>query len=288
MKLHFDSEGDGPLIVLLHGFPQYRIAWQKQIPALVAAGFRVVAPDLRGYGASPKPEGIDQYRMPAVVGDVAELLVEQTLLSARREGTGDGADRSVCSTFIVGHDWGAFVAWFLAMMHPELVSRLVILNVPHPALFAREVKRSTKQRLKAAYQLFFQMPVLPEMFMRVFGRSMMKRSGRFTREQIDAYVASWKDSLTPMLNYYRAMRRTRGELRNAMRRIDVPTMIIWGEWEPVFLPSTLEGTEDWVPDVRIERVPRAGHFIQNDAPERVNELLIEFLSATRSTARAES
>jgi len=263
-SLHFDSEGDGPLIVLLHGFPQYRIAWQKQMPALATAGFRAVAPDLRGYGESPKPSAIDDYRMPLVVDDVAELI--RTL---------NGGEACI----VVGHDWGAFVAWFLAMLHPDLVSRLVIMNVPHPALFARELKRNKKQRLKAAYQLFFQLPVLPEVFMRVFGRVLLKKSGRFTREQIDAYAANWKRCITPMLNYYRAMRKTRGELRKAMRRIDVPTLIIWGEWEPVFLPETLVGTEEWVPDLRIARVAKAGHFIQNDAPERVNELLIEFLSS---------
>ena len=153
--LHFDSEGDGPLIVLLHGFPQYRIAWQKQMPALAAAGFRAVAPDLRGYGDSPKPGAVDDYRMPLIVEDVADLI----------RSLGERADRSVCSPcIVVGHDWGAFVAWFLAMLHPELVSRLVIMNVPHPALFTRELKRSRKQRLKAAYQLFFQLPVLPELF----------------------------------------------------------------------------------------------------------------------------
>ena len=268
MKLHFDSEGDGPLIVLLHGFPQYRVAWQKQLPALAAAGFRAVAPDLRGYGESPKPSAVDDYRLPLIVDDVAELV---------RSLNGD----QPC--VVVGHDWGALVAWFLAMLHPELVSRLLIMNVPHPALFARELKRSRKQRLKAAYQLFFQLPVLPEVVMRVFGRTMLKKSGRFTREQIDAYAANWKSNITPMLNYYRAMRKTRGDLRRIMRRIDVPTMIIWGEWEPVFLPETLVGTEEWVPDLRIARVPKVGHFIQNDAPERVNQLLIEFLSATRST-----
>jgi epoxide hydrolase 4 len=267
--LHYDEAGHGPLIVLLHGFPQYRIAWQKQLPALAAAGYRAVAPDLRGYGESPKPRAVDDYRMQLVVDDVAELI----------RSLNDGK-----SCVVVGHDWGAVVAWFLAMIHPDLVGRLVILNVPHPALFTRELKRSGKQRAKAAYQLFFQLPVLPELFMRLFGRMLMKKAGRFTAAQIDAYAANWKRSITPMLHYYRAMRKTRGQLRQLMRRIDVPAMIIWGDWEPVFLPETLVGTEEWVPDVRVERVPKAGHFIQNDAPERVNELLLTFLSSTQPTA----
>lgn len=263
MKLHFDSEGDGPLVVLLHGFPEYRITWRKQMAVLAAAGYRVVAPDLRGYGLSPKPKAVDDYRVPLLVDDVAALITEPCIL--------------------VGHDWGALVAWFVAMMRPELVRKLVIMNVPHPALFVRELRRSQKQRLKAAYQLFFQLPVLPELFIKLLGRPMMNRAGRFTPEQIDAYAEHWNQNAKTMLHYYRAMRKTRGELRPMMRRIDVPTLIIWGEREPVMLPSTLEGTEEWVPDLLIERVPRAGHFVQHDAPERVNQLLLEF-AATPATA----
>lgn len=267
MKLSFDSQGDGPLAVLLHGFPEYRITWQRQLPVLAAAGFRAVAPDLRGYGESPKPSSIDEYQLPKLVEDVAELIGSLT--------------KDPCA--LIGHDWGALVAWFVAMTRPELVTKLVILNVPHPALFVRELRRSPKQKLLASYQVFFQLPVLPELFMRLFGKMLLKRAARFTPEQIDAYAAHWKHNLTPMLNYYRAMRKTRSKLRPMMRRIDAPTLIIWGEREPVMLPSTLEGTEEWVPDVRIVKVPRAGHFVQHDATERVNELLLEFL-ATPPTA----
>lgn len=271
MKLSFDSEGDGPLVVLLHGFPEYRITWQRVMPVLAAAGYRAVAPDLRGYGESPKPRGTDQYRVPLLVEDVAELI--------------EGLGKEPC--ILVGHDWGALVAWFVAMLRPELVRKLVIMNVPHPALFVRELRRNRKQRVKALYQLFFHLPVLPELFIRLFGRALMKRGGRFTPEQIDAYEAHWKRNITTMLNYYRAMSRTRGELRPMMRRIDVPTLIIWGEREPVMLPSTLEGTEEWVPDVRIVKVPRARHFVQHDAVERVNQLLLEFLE-TPATAHPPS
>lgn len=266
VNLHFDSEGDGPLVVLLHGFPEYRITWRRQMTALAGAGFRVVAPDLRGYGLSPKPKAIDDYRVPLLVEDVAELIDEPCIL--------------------VGHDWGALVAWFVAMMRPELVRKLAILNVPHPALFVRELRRSPKQRIKAAYQLFFQLPLLPELFIKTLGRPMMKRAGRFTAEQIDAYAEHWNANATTMLHYYRAMRRTRGALRPMMRRIDVPALIIWGEREPVMLPSTLEGTEEWVPDVRIEKVARAGHFVQHDQPERVNQLLLDFAATPTTVPRS--
>ncbi|MFP5245368.1 MAG: alpha/beta fold hydrolase, partial [Thermoanaerobaculia bacterium] len=129
----------------------------------------------------------------------------------------------------------------------------------------------------------FQLPVLPELFMRLFGRTILRRAGRFTREQLDAYAKQWRGNLTPMLNYYRALRRARKDGRKQFQPVETPTLIIWGEEEPVFLSSALEGIEQWVPNVRIERIPRAGHFVQHDAKERVTELLIEFAS-TPATA----
>lgn len=263
MQLQYDSEGDGPLVVLLHGFPESRLAWRRQLPALARAGFRAVAPDLRGYGDSPKPKGAGAYLITEVAGDVAELIDEPCIL--------------------VGHDWGAVVAWSLAMMRPELVRKLVIINVPHPAAIRREIARSTRQKMNLLYQLFFQMPVLPEIFMRLFGRALLRRAGRFTGEQIEAYAGQWKrGSLTPMLNYYRATRRSRGLMRKLFRRIDVPVLILWSEREPVFLPSTLEEMGEWVSDVRVEKIAGAGHFAMADAPERVTRSLLDF-AATPAT-----
>lgn len=248
MKLAYDSEGDGPLVVLLHGFPQSRMTWKESLPALARAGFRAVAPDLRGYGDSPKPKGVDAYQASEVVADIAELLQSFNDEPA----------------VVVGHDWGAIMAWYLAMTRPELVRKLVILNVPHPAAIARELKRSTKQKLKLTYQLFFRLPVLPELFLRAFGLL-------FFRE----YAKQW--ALTPMLNYYRAVPKSRGMLRKTLRRIDVPVMIIWGEREPVFNASAIEDLGAWVTDVRIERIAGAGHFVQNDQREKVNALLLDFI-----------
>ncbi|HYH06001.1 MAG TPA: alpha/beta hydrolase [Thermoanaerobaculia bacterium] len=263
IQLHFDSEGDGPLVVLLHGFPEFRISWKHQLPALARAGFRAVAPDLRGYGNSPKPRDVDSYRVLEVAGDVAELIASLT-------------DKPCV---LVGHDWGAVIAWAVAMTRPELLRKLVILNVPHPAAIVREIKRSNQQKVRLIYQLFFQLPVLPELFLRLFGRRLLKKAARFTPEQIDAYTKQWRGNLTPMFHYYRATPRSRGEMRKAFRRIDTPTLIIWGEREPVFLPSTLEDQGEWVSNVRIERIPRAGHFVQTDAADRVSQLIIEFARA---------
>lgn len=237
MKLAFDSEGDGPLVVLLHGFPESRKTWTRQLPALAAAGFHAVAPDLRGYGDSPKPHGIEPYRTSEVAADVAELI--------------ESLHGAPC--VLVGHDWGAATAWTLAMERPELLRKLVILNVPPPSAIAREARRSLRQKLKLSYQLFFQFPLLPELVMKVLTRQ-------------------WSRDFTPMLNYYRALRYP----RNPSSFIETPTLIIWGEREPVFLASGLDHLDKWVRDVRIERIANAGHFVQRDAAERVNELLIEF------------
>ncbi|HVE72882.1 MAG TPA: alpha/beta hydrolase [Thermoanaerobaculia bacterium] len=267
MQLHFDAEGDGPLVVLLHGFPESRRAWKHQLPALGRAGFRAVAPDLRGYADSPKPQGVEAYVMTEVVADVVELIESM----------------SSVPVVVVGHDWGAIVAWNLAMIRPDLVRKLVILNVPHPAAIKRELQRSTRQKLKLLYQIAFQLPLLPELFMKIFGRFLLHRTGRFTREETAAYKREWRDSLKTMLNYYRAIPKSRGLMRKLLRRIDVPTMILWGEREPVFLPAALEDLGEWVSNVRIERIADAGHFLPMDAPEEVTRLLIDFAS-TPATA----
>jgi pimeloyl-ACP methyl ester carboxylesterase len=260
LKLAFEEEGDGPLVVLLHGFPENRRAWRHQIPALARAGFRVVAPDLRGYGDSPKPREIDAYDLREIAGDVIELI----------ESTG------VVPCILIGHDWGATVAWFVAMMRPDLIERLAILNIPHPAAMTRELKRNRVQRRKMLYALFFQLPLLPEIVMRCFGKRILRRLGPFTSEELEQYARAWRGSLGPMLNYYRALRRTRGELRKLIRPIEMPVLFIWGEREPFVVPEALEGWEPWVHNLRIERIAHARHFVQHDAPERVNQLLVDF------------
>lgn len=260
VPLHYDSAGEGPLVVLLHGFPESRRAWRRQLPALAEAGFRAVAPDLRGYGLSPKPREVEQYAVPLLVEDVAALI--------------ESLSGEPC--VLVGHDWGALVAWFTAMMRPDLVRKLIILNVPHPAAFRRELRRSREQRLRALYQLYFQLPLLPELTFRLFGRALMRRAARFTSTDLDEYERGWRGSLRPMFHYYRALRRTRGRLFRLIRPIEVPVLVIWGEREPVFIPAAFEGWDEWVTDLRVEKIARRGHFVQHDAAEKVNALLVEF------------
>ncbi len=249
------------------GFPEFWYSWRHQLPYLASHGFRAIAPDLRGYNDSAKPGSIDAYEIPTVVGDIAALISQ---IAAPR-------------CHLVGHDWGGVVAWFAAMMHPELVDRLVILNSPHPVPLAREM-RLRRQKLRMTYQLFFWPPRLSEFVMRRFRfrilRSLLSSAGRFKPDEVERYVEAWSKpgALTGMANYYRAMRRGRGRLKPLVRRIEAPTLMIWGERDPVFTRETTERFEEWVPNLRVERIARAGHFVQTDAPDRVNELMVEFLS----------
>lgn len=261
LEIHYIEGGSGPLVVLLHGFPEYWRAWRKQIPPLIDAGFRVVAVDLRGYNESSKPPHVDDYRLTGVATDIASLI-----------------EKLGAPCVLVGHDWGGAVSWLVAMMRPELLRKLVILNVPHPVPLVRELRGSTRQKLKLAYQLLFRLPVIPEMLMPVLLPMLLRFAGRFTSEEIREYRKVWRDRATrrAMANYYRAVGRSRGEIRRHVRPIDIPTLLIWGEHEPVFIRETTEGFDEYVPNLRIAHIAGAGHFVQTDTPETVSELLVEF------------
>jgi pimeloyl-ACP methyl ester carboxylesterase len=271
IRLHWVEQGTGPLVVLLHGFPEFWYAWRHQIPAIAAAGFRVVAPDLRGYNLSERPEGIESYAMEKVAGDVAALIGHL------------GAERAI----VAGHDWGGIVAWWLAMLRPELLERLVIVNAPHPRVFAREI-RKPRQLLKSWYAIFFQLPVLPEAALSARNyralsgifRGESVRKDAFTREDVRIYkeAAARPGALTAMLNYYRAARKTR---RPKMARIDTPTLVIWGERDQALVVENSEGLEESVPNLRVVRLPEASHWVLAEYPDRANELMIAFLREGR-------
>jgi pimeloyl-ACP methyl ester carboxylesterase len=267
MKLSVIEQGRGPLVVLLHGFPEYSYSWRKQIPALVDAGFRVIAPDLRGYNDSPKPREIDAYRISAVIEDIAELIRDS------------GAEPCV----LVGHDWGGVAAWYTAMTHPELVRKLVVLNSPHPKPLLRELKRSLSQRLRFSYQLLLQFPSAAPLIRPLLPLALR---GRFTREERDEYRKSWKkpDAVRSMISYYPALRRSRPELRDMLRLIEAPTLYIFGTRDPVFTRATATNFDTWVPNQRVEFIEGAGHFVQTDAAERVNELLVSFARDSASNS----
>ena len=265
ITLHYVEAGRGPLIVLLHGFPEFWYSWRNQIPALAAAGFHVVAVDLRGYNESSKPHAIESYRLPELAKDIAGLITQ----------IGEGP------AVVAGHDWGGAVAWFMAMLHSEQVKRLIILNSPHPVAYLREMRRSARQKWRAKYQLLFHPPWLAEFVLRRFRYALLRRSlsrlGCFTPDEIERYVEAWSKpgALTGMANYYRATRLRKG-MRGLVRRIDIPTLMIWGDLDPFFTAETLTDFAEYVPDLRIERIPDSGHFVQTDAPVKVSELMVGF------------
>jgi pimeloyl-ACP methyl ester carboxylesterase len=279
IKLHWVEAGEGPLVVLLHGFPEFWYSWRYQIPALAEAGYRVVAPDLRGYNESDKPKGYDAYLGGPLSADVVGLIAAC------------GEERAT----IVGHDWGGVIAWMTAIRHPEVVQKLVILNAPHPGAYLREI-RNPAQMLRSSYVMFFQTPIAPERLLSAANfrglrwalRSGSQRVGAFTDEDLDRYVQAFSQpgALTSTLAYYRAMgRRIIGAARQSgavpgevdRRIVTAPTLVIWGRNDPV-LSQSIADPGDAVPNRKVVFIEDASHFVQADAPERVNELLLDFLA----------
>jgi pimeloyl-ACP methyl ester carboxylesterase len=270
--LHVVEAGQGTPVVLLHGFPEFWYSWRHQIPALAAAGYRAVAPDLRGYNESDKPPGVASFRPSLLVRDVAELI--ESL------GAGPAA--------IVGHDWGGIVAWLLVMSRPDLVQKLVILNAPHPATFRGEL-RHARQFLRSWYAFFFQLPWLPEAALRFQNFGMVRhalrhhpvRAGAFTREDVRRYrdALARPGTLTAALNYYRAAVRYRKETAAMCRPVRGPALVIWGEKDRALGRHVLDGLPTWAPDARLWRLPHASHWVQNDAPEDVNRAILAFLAS---------
>jgi pimeloyl-ACP methyl ester carboxylesterase len=278
VRLHYVEAGEGPLVVLLHGFPEFWYSWRHQIGPLAQAGFHVVAPDMRGYDLSDKPHGWHAYDSSLLAGDIAGLI--------RSFGEQDA--------YVVGHDWGAAVAYAVAMAHPDVVRRLAILNVPHPTRML-EGFRTLRQLRKSWYMFFFQIPRLPEYLIGRDDFSFAKRSLRadskdaFSDEDLERYVEAWSQpgALTGMINYYRAaLRRSpRGALAQ-MQPIKAPTMVIWGMRDRHLGSELAEPPPELVPDVRMERIAEATHWVQHDAPARVNELLLDFLGAEQAPPAA--
>jgi epoxide hydrolase 4 len=270
VRLHYVEAGDGPLVVLLHGFPEFWFGWRSQIPALAAGGFRAVAPDMRGYNLSSRPAGVAAYDTDRLAADVRDLIRER------------GADRA----FLVAHDWGAGVAWATAMNHPEVVERLAILNAPHPRRMLHALRRP-RQLARSWYMFFFQLPWLPERLLRAAGWSALRRAfddarpGAFTPHDISRYVEAWSQPGAPtaMLNYYRAAFRQTRRARARTGPVRAPTLVIWGERDRHLGAELAEPDRADVPNLeRVVRLPDASHWVQHDEPERVGQLLIEFFA----------
>ncbi|HVC07914.1 MAG TPA: alpha/beta hydrolase [Solirubrobacterales bacterium] len=272
IRLHYVESGQGPLVVLLHGFPEFWYSWRHQIPALAAAGYHVVAPDMRGYNLSDKPSGWRAYDGEHLAADIAALI--------RHSG--------VEKAHLVGHDWGAAVAYLTAMDHPDSVERLAILNVPHPARML-DGFRTVKQLRKSWYMFFFQIPYLPEKLLARDGFAFAKRSLRadspesFTDADLERYAEAWSQpgAFTGMINYYRAaLRQSPRKALDRMSPIDCPVLVIWGQRDRHLGSELADPGRRWAPKVRVERIPDATHWVQHDAAERVNELLTDFIGAS--------
>lgn len=269
VRMHYVEAGTGPLVVLLHGFPDFWFGWRHQITGLANAGFRVVAPDLRGYDLTSKPEGVAPYGVDEIADDVEQLI--------RRLGE-QRAD-------VVGHDWGGAIAWGLAMRRPEQVRRLAILNAPHPQLVAR-ARRNPRQLLKSWYILFFQLPAIPEAVLRArdyqtFRRLFTRDPARpFSQEEIDRHIEAIArpGALTAMINWYRALFRSGSRPRSAARRIDTPTLVLWGDHDRYLSRFLAEPSREWVPNLTVVHFPNATHWLQHDEAEAVNRRLIEFFA----------
>lgn len=270
ITLHAVEAGppDGPLVLLLHGFPEFWWGWRRQIGPLAAAGLRVVAPDLRGYNLSDKPPGIDAYAPDTLAADVIGLMDTYGRAKAR----------------MVGHDWGGIVAWWTAAKHPGRVERLAILNAPHPDAWSRRVRRNPGQALRSTYAALFQLPRLPELMLRADGFAALRRAltgsarpDAFRPGELDRYVEAWSQpgALTAMLNYYRALRR---RPRAPLPRIAPPALVLWGAHD-VALQRALARESLALCDrgggVFLER---ATHWVHLEEPEAVNAALAAFMA----------
>ncbi len=275
-----DQAGEGDHLALcLHGFPESRFSWRHQIPLLADMGYRVWAPDLRGYGETePKPSAVADYCVDRLMEDVAALL------------DASGAKRVT----LIGHDWGAGLAWTFATNKVRPLERLVIMNVPHPGVMRAYLSRSWAQLRKSGYMFFFQIPWLPERAMtardaraiRQAFHGMAVDKTHFGPEVLDryAYDAQRPGAMTGMINWYRAAMRVPGKMAGPWPTIETPTLIVWGEEDAALGIELLDGTDAYVRDLTIERLPGVSHWVQQEAPEKVNAILKAWLPGPQNTS----
>lgn len=277
ISLHVMTDGpeNGTPVILLHGFPEFHYGWKNQVPALVEAGFRVIVPDQRGYNLSDKPKGVSAYAVDVLARDVIGLFDHFGIQKAR----------------LVGHDWGAAVAWTVAINHLERLEKLVILNVPHLDVMTNFVLRNPAQRRKSWYIFFFQIPWLVEWMLSrndfEYLARMLTRSGRkntFTEADVVEYKKAWsqKGALTGMLNWYRAIVRQGigyafSGKKSYVRRVHVPTMMLWGKRDVALSIDMAQPSIDLCDNGELTFFDKATHWVQHDASEEVNCKLIEFL-----------
>ena len=271
IRLHVVQAGpkSGIPVVLLHGFPAFWYGWRHQIPALVEAGCRVIVPDQRGYNLSDKPQGAKNYDVFTLVDDIIGLI--------------DALEYEKVT--LVGHDWGALVAWMLAIKYSQRLHKLSIMNVPHPAVMKRFLTRDLEQLRRSWYVFFFQLPWLPEAGMRAENwrgaERALRGSGKlhtFTKEDVVKYKEAWAQpgAMTAMVNWYRAVIRHQPPMPQDVR-VKVRTLMMWGMKDVALTHRMARPSMDYVDDGNLILFPEATHWVQHDAAEEVNHYLVDFL-----------
>lgn len=271
VSLHAALAGpaDGPLVVLLHGFPEFWYGWRHQVGPLAEAGLRVVVPDQRGYNLSAKPDGAGAYALDDLADDVLAIADEF------------GRQRFA----VVGHDWGGVVAWHLAAREPERIDRAAVLNAPHPATLRDYARSHPGQLARSWYAAFFQVPALPERLLRLNGYALMRQSlrgssrpGTFSDADLRLYEQAWRQpgALTAMVNWYRALPQRPAP--PAGGRVRVPVRVIWGDRDRFLERGLVEAGLALCERGQAFHLPEATHWVQHEEPERVNRLLAEFLA----------
>ncbi|MBD2502940.1 alpha/beta fold hydrolase [Anabaena azotica] len=268
VKLHYVTQGTGPLMLMLHGFPECWYSWRHQIPVF-AQHFQVVAVDLRGYNDSDKPKEQSAYVMDEFIKDIEGLI------------RGLGHDKCI----LVGHDWGGAIAWSFAYAHPNMVERLIILNLPHPAKFSQGLF-NPQQFLRSSYIFLFQLPGIPEFLLQSGDYQIIPKTiqgtafnkDAFNQADLDTYqkAAAKPGALTAMLNYYRNI-FSHSFFNRDWGILDVPTLMIWGENDTALGKELTYGTENYVKNLEIKYIPACGHWVQQEKPELVIQYMREFL-----------
>jgi pimeloyl-ACP methyl ester carboxylesterase len=272
VKLHYVEQGKGELILFLHGFPEFWYEWKDLIPAF-AKDHHAVAPDMRGYNLSDAPEAVESYRVPVIVEDVRALAVK---LKARQ-------------FVLVGHDWGGVIAWAFAAAHPEMLSKLVIVNAPHPTVFARELANNPAQQKASSYFNLFNSPQAEKfMAQNDFATLQGLIKPWASPADLQEYVANWTRGLTGGLNYYRAARLhspvdgaagTPPSELPAMKSIETPTLVIWGEKDTALLTGNLDGLDQYVTHLTVRRIPDGTHWVIHEKTAEVIQDISGFLAS---------
>jgi pimeloyl-ACP methyl ester carboxylesterase len=273
IRLHVAQSGSryGSLVILLHGFPEFWYGWRRQIKPLAEAGFRVWVPDQRGYNLSDKPRGTAAYRFDELANDVIGLI--------------DAAGVEKC--YLAGHDWGAAVAWWVALKHPERLNKIAIINVPHPVIMARTLTSNLAQLRRSWYMFFFQIPFFTEAILRNDDWELMVRmlldtskQGSFTNEDIEKYRQAWwrKGAVTSMLSWYRAALQMPPDMSGDMH-IKVPTLILWGAQDITIGREMAQPSLDLCDEGKLVLFENSSHWVQLDASDAVNQHLIDFFTA---------